>query len=57
MAKSIKNFESLIPPNVRTETVNGSQHIPQGGWNDQGRSSERDTPYWEPRDCRLPEKI
>ena len=57
MVKSIRNLESLIPPSVTTETVNGTNHIPLEGWNGQARTPERSGPYSEPRDDRLPEKI
>ena len=57
MAKTIRNFESLIPRSVKTETVNGTEHWPPDGWNNQQNTPERSGPYAEPRDRRLPEKI
>lgn len=57
MAKTIRNFESLIPRSVTTETVNGTNHIPLEGWNGQQDTPERSGPYMEQRDERLPEKI
>ena len=57
MAKSIRDFQSLIPPAVKTETVNGTNHIPLEGWNGQQNTPERSGPYMEQRDQRLPEKI
>jgi hypothetical protein len=57
MAKTIRNFESLIPRSVTTETVNGTNHIPLEGWNGQQNTPERSGPYMEQRDERIPEKI
>lgn len=57
MAKSIRDFQSLIPPSVKAETVNGTTRIPLEGWNGQQNTPERSGPYAEPRDDRIPEKI
>ena len=57
MAKSIRDFDSLIPRRVTAQTPNGTTHIPLEGWDAQANTPERSGPYQDPRDDRLPEKI
>jgi hypothetical protein len=58
MAKTIRNLESLIPPSVKTETVNGTNHWPGAGWNNQQNTPERapGTGAVEPRKRRHPDE-
>ncbi len=57
--RGLNNLESIIAPGMRgqqvcSHTPEGAQYVPTEGWNNQNNTSERSTPYTDPRDFRIP---
>lgn len=57
--RGISDRTNMIAPGIRGQQVcaqipEGSTYVPTKGWNNQNNTPDRNTPYTDPRDARIP---